>query len=204
MQVNKNILAEELISLLKDAEKNIDLKTILHKLPGRGHALLLIILSLPFCQPIQIPGFSTPFGLVIAFVGLRIAFGHKMWIPRLLLEAKVSIQLMRKIAYVAIKITNKLSFFTRTRLTFFLNNKYLHIFNGILISTLGLILALPLPIPFTNVFTAMPLLLYGLAMLEDDGLLLIIAYFLTGICCTFFFLLLLLGKEGLDFLRNWL
>jgi hypothetical protein len=38
--------------------------------------------AFPFCTPIPLPGFSLPFGLVIAIIGLRLALGQKPWLPR--------------------------------------------------------------------------------------------------------------------------
>ena len=53
---------------------------ILH---GRGLQFVVILLCLPFLTPVTIPGISMPFGLAIALCGLRIAFGHKPWLPGL-------------------------------------------------------------------------------------------------------------------------
>ena len=41
-------------------------------LKGRGFALFLLLMSLPFAFPVSIPGLSIPFGIVIMILGLRI------------------------------------------------------------------------------------------------------------------------------------
>ncbi|MEI6035553.1 MAG: exopolysaccharide biosynthesis protein [Verrucomicrobiae bacterium] len=43
---------------------------LMDRLQGRVYTLLLVLLCLPFCQPIALPGLSTPFGVVIALLGL--------------------------------------------------------------------------------------------------------------------------------------
>lgn len=48
---------------------SVQLRDILAVMHGRAYTLLLILLSLPFCQPIPLPGSSTPFGVVIALIG---------------------------------------------------------------------------------------------------------------------------------------
>jgi hypothetical protein len=51
-------------------------------LRGRGVAMLLLLLALPFCV-IPIPGLSIPFGIAVLLIGIRIAFRQKPWLPKL-------------------------------------------------------------------------------------------------------------------------
>ena len=57
------------------AEREVTLSELMERLGARASALLVLILGLPFCAPIMIPGLSTPFGLVIAFIAGRHALG---------------------------------------------------------------------------------------------------------------------------------
>lgn len=201
MKPRRNLLAEKLNELLSLANgEAVSLGKILHVLAGRGQAVLLILFSLPFCQPIQIPGFSTPFGILLCFIGLRIAFGHKVWLPKTILERQISFKTLKKISEIAVKITNKLRFLISTRLTWLVTNPFLHLIHGLMIALLGVLLALPIPFPMTNFFTAYPILAFGLAFLEDDGVMIIIAYALSLICLLFFASLIWFGKEGFEFL----
>lgn len=203
MGKRRNSLAEQLNVLLKQANKEaITVKAVIDTLAGKGQAALLILLSLPFCQPIQIPGFSTPFGIVLAFIGLRIAFGRHVWIPKMILDKKISYSTLNRISSIAIKITEKLRFFTSTRIVWLVQNHSLHIFHGLTIALLSMILALPLPIPFSNLFAAFPILAFGFGIVEDDGLMIILAYILTVICFSFFTVLIWFGKEGFSLLLN--
>lgn len=194
-----NSLEKQLDRLLKLSEtQDLSIQTILNTLAGRGHAILLILFSLPFCQPIQIPGFSTIFGIVLGFIGLRIAFGHRAWLPQKILEKKIAHTTLKKAAAFTIKIVGKLQFLISTRWTWLVQNHLLRVVHGLTIAFLSLILALPLPIPFTNLLAASPILAFGLAMLEDDGVFIVVAYLLTFLCILSFLALFIFGKEWLS------
>jgi hypothetical protein len=199
----QNAVAERLNRLLDQAQaQEILVSTIVDTLGGKGQAVLMILFSLPFCQPIQIPGFSTPFGVLLAFIGLRIACGHRIWIPKKLLEKKISYRVLKKISSIAITITEKLSFLVSTRMVWLVQNPTLHITHGLTIAVLAILLALPLPIPLTNLLAAYPILAFGLGILEDDGLMIAIGYLLAIFCFSFFVALIWFGKEGFFMLLN--
>lgn len=203
MKIRRNSLAERLNHLLSLAQtQDVSVKFVIDTLAGKGQAVLLILFSLPFCQPIQIPGFSTPFGILLAFIGLRIAFGHRAWFPKMLLEKKISYRILKKIASIAIKITEKLQFLISTRWEWLIKNPFLHVTHGLTITVLALLLALPLPIPFTNLLAAYPILAFGLGILEDDGLMISIGYLLSLLCFSVFIALIWFGKEGFLILKG--
>lgn len=198
MKQRINAFAYSMRALLNGAQgKDISLETLLRGLGKKGQATLLILLSLPFCQPIQIPGFSTPFGILLAFIGTRIAFGNRIWLPKYILDKKISYQHLEKIVSISIKITDKLRYFVYARFTHLVKNPLLQIMHGLTITLLGLVLALPLPIPLSNILAAFPLTLFGLAILEDDGAAILVAYGLSLLCFFVLALLIWLGKEGL-------
>lgn len=203
MKIRRNSLAQRLNDLVSLAQSYpLSVKVIMEVLAGKGQAVLLILLSLPFCQPIQIPGFSTPFGIVLAFIGLRIAFGHRAWFPRALLEKEISYRILKQMASFAIKISEKLSFLIFTRWEWMVNNPILQVIYGLIITALSLLLALPLPIPFTNLLAAYPILAFGLGILEDDGVMILIGYLLSLLCFSVFMALVWFGKEGVLALTN--
>jgi hypothetical protein len=180
-------LEEELLHLKQKAEKGaISIEELLHILPGKGLALIAIILSLPFCQPVQILGMSTPFGLCIGFIGLRMAFGRHAWLPNRLLKLSISPSIMEKIVDKTLWLINKMKRWIHPRLGFLSYYPPIHLMNGLLISFLGLILALPLPIPFSNITSAWAIFLISLGMLEDDGLFIIGGYLVSLLTLAFF------------------
>jgi hypothetical protein len=199
MNKRSNVVAESLQRILVQAkEQGMTLEGLMRGLAKKGQAALLVLLSLPFCQPIQIPGFSTPFGLLLLYIGLRIGFGRSIWLPQWILQKQISYSLLEKIAKVTISVTNKLRYFIYPRLTYLVRNSILLTFHGLTIALLGIILALPLPIPLSNILAAYPLLMFGLAILEDDGVALLIAYGLSLLCFGVLIGLVWLGKESLS------
>lgn len=198
MRKSKYTLKEGLNNLLKTANGNsIKVETILDTLSGKGQAMLLIICALPFSQPLQIPGTAIPFGIILAFIGLRIAFGKRAWLPRTLLDKEVTYPTLEKTVTLALKANSKLQYFSKKRLPIFVETPNIYILHGIVIFILAIILTIPIPIPLTNLLAAIPIVFFGLGILEDDGLMIVIAYIFTLICLSAFFALIWFGKQGL-------
>ncbi len=189
MKKTENYLTlEEGILILQQKGENssISVGEILHILSGKGQSLILLFLSLPFCQPFQIPGLSTPFGLAIAFIGLRMAFGKRVWLPKRILAKTITPHTLQKITGKTLWLVKKMKRWVHPRLTWLCHYPVLHIINGLLISLLGIFLALPLPIPFSNLTSAWSIFLIGLGVLEDDGVFILIGYFVSLLTVAFF------------------
>lgn len=180
-------LEQGLALLQKQAKKeSLTLKMILHALSGKGRSLSLILLSIPFCQPLQIPGISTPFGLLIAVIGSRIIFGKHIWLPQKIMEKRVSKTMFETLTKQILKLVRKMKIFIHPRLFWMCHSPWMEKINGLLIVILGLFLALPLPIPFSNMSAAWSILLISLGMLEDDGVVVFLGYVISLITMVFF------------------
>ena len=194
-------LKEALSNLLEVANyEPVTYRTICNNLAGKGYPILLILLSLPFSTPITIPGFSTAFGIAIGFIGLRMAFGYHLWWPDWILNKEVSYSNLEKIVNATISLVNRLQKFLHPRLDYFSTSPILRRVNGLLIFLLSIFLALPLPLPFSNMIPALPILIISLGILENDGLFIIIGYVLSTVC---FLIFILLFWKGVEFF-NWL
>ena len=98
-------LSEEFALILKEFEvETVTLREVLALLHGRGYVLLVMVLALPFCQPIPLPGLSTPLGLIIAIIGARLAMGWKPWLPKRLLDLRLPPKLFAKVFQLTQKI----------------------------------------------------------------------------------------------------
>lgn len=179
---------EEELALLKKRSENssISVEELLHILSGKGRSLILILLCLPFCQPLQIPGLSTPFGLAIVFFGLRMAFSKHAWLPKSVLRKEISGSTLHKIADKALWLVNKMRHWVRPRLGWLCHYPSLQIVNGLLISLLGILLALPLPIPLSNLAAAWSIFFIALGLLEDNGVFVLIGYLTSLLTLAFF------------------
>lgn len=146
---------------------------------GRGFYLLLLLISLPFITPIPLPGLSTPFGVVVAMIGARLAMGQRPWLPKRLLRKELPPHLITRILGAAGWVLRWLEVLLRPRLHFLHEQLVFRRVAGVLIMLSGLLLLLPLPIPFSNTLPALTVVFLAAGALERDGL-----FFLAG-CAMF-------------------
>lgn len=192
--MKKPSIEEDLVELQKrGSDSPLLMGEILEILSKNGELLAILVLCIPFCQPIQIPGLSTPFGLAIAFLGLKMTFGKYAWLPKSLLAKKVSPHTLKKITNKLLWIVRKVRRWTFPRLSWLFQNPVSETFNGLLITLLGVCLALPLPIPFSNLVVAWAIFLLALGVLEEDGLLVLIGYLASIIALGFFIVIVVLN-----------
>lgn len=179
---------EESMLLLQQEAKNrpISIGKILTILSGKGRPLLLIILSLPFCQPIQIPGLSIPFGLAIAFLGLRMIFRQHMWLPDRLSSKTITTHALEQMIEATLRVVRWVRPWIHPRLQWVCRSYFMETMNGAVILLLGFLLALPLPIPFSNMSAAWALFFVALGVLEDDGACVLVGYGLFLLTIVFF------------------
>ena len=72
--------------------KSLTLAELKQALKGRGSAMLLVLLALPFCF-VAIPGLSTPFGIAICLIGACLVIGREPCLPRFIMRRRLSIRL---------------------------------------------------------------------------------------------------------------
>lgn len=169
-------LSAELLKLADSVrDEDITLGQLMERLEGRVYTLLLVLLSVPFCQPVLIPGLSAPFGIVIALLGLRFALRQHPWLPKRALQMKLKAKVLPAIMRGGAKILRLFERFLHPRMVKIFDNPMTHLFAGLAISISGLLLALPLPIPLTNIVPAVAIVLIAAAFSERDGYCLIVA-----------------------------
>lgn len=189
-------LAETFSEILKESSKKpVTVDRLLRLLSGRGYPFILLLLSLPFCQPLMIPGFSTPFGIVIFFIGLRMSLNHRYWwMPRWIGKKTIPHESLEKIVEKGGWLHQKLKRFIHPRLTWLSTNYAMRVFNGLLLALLGLFLALPLPIPLSNMVAGWSIFLISLGLIEDDGAFIIAGYVMTAAALMMLAVILLFFK----------
>jgi hypothetical protein len=165
---------------------------------------MLIFLALPFCTPIPIPGLSTVFGLVIALIGFRLALRKKPWLPASLLDKQLPPRFFTKILSAGSWIFRMLEWGLKPRWTYLVDQPLLRHGYGVVILISGLLLLLPLPIPFSNFLPAITIIVTAAALLERDGYYAIMAILLFCLTLLFFTALVLFGTEGFLHLKKLL
>ena len=183
-------LSEELAHLQATfADRSVQLHEVIDVLQGRAYLLLLVLLALPFCTPIPLPGLSTPFGLVVAFIALRLALGLQPFLPQRLLSTELPHGFFEKLIGFTRRIVGILEKFLRPRWRPLTKTEALRRLHALASLLSGLVLLLPLPIPFTNTFPAWVILLIACGMLENDGLIVLAGYMVFLVGVAYFFLL---------------
>jgi len=194
-------LSEDLSALLSEG-RPMTLGDIEARLRGRGFALIIMLLSVPFLIP-NIPGLSTPFGAAIALMGLRIAVGRKPWLPQFVLRKELSWNRLEKIIGVLLKISLRMEKIVRPRMHFLQGPWMLNLI-GVGIGIGGFFLLLPFPFPLSNTFPAFSILLLAAGMMERDGLVVLAGYLMGIFSCAYIAAWIFLTKAGFAWLHSFL
>jgi hypothetical protein len=189
-------LSEQLRQLAAREERaELTLGDLMNELQGRVYTLLLVILTLPMCQPIPLPGLSTPFGVAIALLGLRFALSQRPWMPKRLLATKLTGNFFPAVMRGGARVLGVFEKLLHPRLVGVFELGHLRFIAGVVISICGLLLLLPLPIPGTNMLPALTVVLTAAAFSERDGYCLIAAGLVFLLTLAFFGALIWGGAE---------
>jgi len=171
-------LSHSLESLLVPAESGepLTLNQMVERTEGRGLYLFLVLICLPFISPIPLPGFSMVIGLVVFVVGLRIALGLPPRLPSFIGNRQIPVERQRRIIAASVKWVKRIEKMAKPRGRGWISNQAAHRANALLIAFLGLVLTLPLPIPFTNSLPALGVIFLCVSMMEEDALLVWVGY----------------------------
>ena len=198
-------LSTELAMILREFEvENVTLREVILLLHGRGYLLLVMLISLPFCTPIPLPGISTPLGLIIAIIGVRLALGAKPWLPARLLDLRLPPAVFIKVFAFTQKIILWFERLLRPRLLWLTASPGLLQLHAIPIVICAALLLLPLPIPFSNTIPAWSIMLIAGGLLERDGKFILAGYVAALLAIAFFAVIAIFGVEAFDFLWQWM
>jgi hypothetical protein len=194
-------ISDALRRVLREANgQAMTVREMVKILHGRGLQFVVILLCLPFLAPVTIPGISMPFGLAIALSGLRIAFGHRPWLPEFILNHRISFPVLEKMVHFGCAIYEKVEKVIRSRLYVLLDGPGMGMLIGLAIALSGVFLSLPIPPPFplTNTIPGFAIICLSLGLMERDGVLILCGYALTVIAAIYVGLIGFLGKAGVD------
>lgn len=158
------------------AEGPVTLGELLALCGPKGHGFFALFLVLPFLQPIPLPGLSNVIGVLLAIIGLFVALRRPPWVParvaRVRLEPDVVVRICDRVERMMLAIERVV----RPRAQWLFARRWFRVTNGVLWMVHALVFALPLPIPFTNTFPAVVILLLALGILEEDFGVIALAY----------------------------
>jgi hypothetical protein len=183
--------------------KSLTFAELKQALKGRGSAMLLILLALPFCF-LPIPGLSTPFGIAICLIGACLLIGREPWLPRFIMHRRLSPTRLTQLLTGAVKIARQLEKFVRPRLPFLHTGPGMLQLIGLAIVIAGLGLMLPLPIPFSNHLPAWAVVLLAIGMMEKDGLCVLLGHLTAIVTWVFIALTSVFAVRGFQKLLDFL
>jgi len=208
MEPTRENLSTVLASLLArdQAGAELTLGEVFGRIGDRGFGLLLIVLSLPSALPVPAPGYSTPFGVVIAVLAGQMLAGRTTpWLPARAAATKLHGKFVDGMLGFFSKFFAKTEFLIRPRLRWVASRPG-RAFLGALVLIMAALMILP--IPLTNTFPAFVIFLTGIGLTEEDGLFSLAAAALgvlaTALYAVVVFFTIRFGLEGIDMLKEWI
>lgn len=205
-------LSRKLLQIVEStsAPEGITLNELLEQTEGRGFYLVVILLALPFIVPVSIPGFSTVLGLSIALLSFKLAFGAEPRLPKFLGNRRLSPPMQKKVIGASVKLLCFVEKMVKPRRTPWMTTRPVRFANAMLMTLMGLLLALPFPPlpPFTNSLPCYSIIFLAVGMMEEDGVTIWLAY---AVCLgSMIYLVVIIGvletavAEGWKILDRWL
>lgn len=195
--------SQDIESLIKRlSEEPLTIAAILSETSERGFGLVIGLMVIPFLFPVP-PGLTGIPGTACVLLGVQMALGRRTpWLPKKVARFRFPTSFAKQLFQNVRRVTRILEKITRPRMRRIAANPKIWQFNGMCITWLSILLIAP--IPLTNPFPTIGILLLVVAMLESDGLLMCVAYGLTtvitGICATIVYLL----WRSPEFIQQWL
>jgi hypothetical protein len=181
---------------------------------------LCIIFATPFLLPISIPGSSTPFGLLIALIGTGVAADCAPWLPERLLRRPLQGRRWAKLLLATARLTLWLEKRGDGRPTGEMPpasavsdhepgampaHPFRHRLHGLALTLAGVLLTLPLPIPFSNTLPGIAVFLLAGGLLRRSRLLLAAGHIMLLAAAAYLALIAIFGSAGVKALfSRWL
>lgn len=148
----------------------ITIREFVDKLSERGFALAILLCTMPNWFPVNIPGVSTVFSVLIVIFTLQLMFGFRhMWMPGFIGKRSFDEKAFANGLHKTTPIIQKMERFVHPRGEHLTGRAGVFI-AGLFILLQAGILALPLPmIPFSNAIPAYFIAIVALGLLERDG-----------------------------------
>jgi hypothetical protein len=152
--------------------------------------------------PVSIPGTSTPFGLLIALIGLSLLTNRAPWLPDRLMNRRITAQNLITILDRGSQFFDRIEKWTRPRLLLLTQSTLMRGINGSLLIVSAVLMMLPLPLPLANALPAYGVMFLAVGSMGRDGVLLIAGYVMVVLTVVYFSLVALLGVTGIQILLS--
>ncbi len=174
---------------LHSEKGDLSLDDLIRQVGDKGYGILLVLLALPSAIPVPAAGYSTPFGILLAILGLQMLLGRKtLWLPKWAKSKTIKSAFAVKMFRTAHKVFHFIERFVQPRLSWIAGPWGIPLMGLLVILMAALMI---LPIPLTNTAPAAVIFLIGTGLTEDDGLIAAGAC-LAGILALLFYAYLLI------------
>jgi hypothetical protein len=177
--------------------EGMTLSQLLAALGEQGLLVFCIFLTVPFLLPIQIPGLSSVFGLLIAMIALGVVLNRVPRLPRWLMRRHISASLLTMILEQGAQLSARFERLVYPRWFSLTRNAAMHRVTGILLLLAAGLLTLPLIIPFSNILPAIAIVLLTVGIVQRDGLSIVCGYAVTIGTAVYFVVVTLVAVHGL-------
>lgn len=198
---NERNISDILTGLQSDlGNDRLQIGQLLEALRDRGPFFMVMLLTVPFLQPVALPGVSLPFGLLIVLLSFGILVERDVPIPKRIAAFSMNPKGVSMLFRGAIALFRRLEKWSKPRYAQLVEPAGVRRFHAVLLIAAGVLLMLPLPIPFTNSFPAYVAAFIALGYLQRDGAMLLVSYALSVATAAYFGLIAALGFEGVRLL----
>lgn len=171
---------------IEASKEDLTLQRVFSLLGSEGHGALMLFLCLPFLQPLPLPGLSTPLGILIAIVAFYLFRKKTPGLPTRFEKIKISAELISRIAVVAEKIWSVVIKVVKARYEFLVDSIPFRFLSLVVVLVNAFLLALPLPIPFSNTVPVVGIIMTAVGNMEKDGLFILLSYIWCLVVVVFF------------------
>ena len=160
-------------ALLRDfldtqTDERVSVGALRDALGDRGFGVLLFMFALPNLTPYSIPMLSAVLGLPLVILAAQLTYGrHEPWLPDWITNRSFPREGFVAVVRRALPTIERIERLLRPRLTWLLTWTGERLVGA---AILLLALILTLPIPFANGLPALGIAVFGLAIVEKDGL----------------------------------
>jgi hypothetical protein len=157
--------------------ERINFGAMVDAIHGRGFGALLLLIALPCMVPLPVGFMGGIFGTLLILLGLQMTAGFDHpWLPKFVRRLEMPKLTAEKFVDKLDPWLGKIERLCSPSWLFF-HTKTAQRFSGLLLTILGVELALPLPM--TNIPFAILLIGYAMALIERDGRWLALMWFIT-------------------------
>ena len=182
---------------LAQSGDKVTLEEILALSGERTFGFLFVLLSLPSALPIPAPGYSTPFGIVMALLALQLIKGSEQpWLPESWRSKGFDRNKVKGFITKGLPWLQRIEAVSRPRLTGVCTSPLGRLIIGIAILLMSCCMIIP--IPGTNTLPGIGVFVTGFGLLNDDGAISLAGLTICTLAMGLVTSVLLLGAEVVD------